>query len=68
MTPRIAIIGMGASGQAAAKLALHHGAIVTCIDSRETAPIIPNTTQHYGGDPSAVLCEQETFCGNVCRA
>ncbi len=58
MSPRIAIIGMGASGQAAAQLALKNGADVLCIDSRSTAPIIPNTVQQYGTDPSDLLCEQ----------
>ena len=48
MSSRIAIIGMGASGQAAAQLALTHGADVLCIDSRSTAPVIPHTAQQYG--------------------
>ena len=46
---RVLIMGMGRSGQSAARLALQRGAAkVVCVDSNPSAPVVPDTTPVYG--------------------
>jgi UDP-N-acetylmuramoylalanine--D-glutamate ligase len=59
MSRRIGIIGMGASGQAAAKLAVHNNARVQTFDSRINAPTIKGTKAFHGIDPLDLLVKQD---------
>ncbi|MDP6935415.1 MAG: UDP-N-acetylmuramoyl-L-alanine--D-glutamate ligase, partial [Myxococcota bacterium] len=45
---RVLVVGMGLSGQAAARLALSRGATVTCTDLRDDAPSVPGCAAVYG--------------------
>ena len=59
MKKRIAIIGMGASGQAAAKLALMQDAEVETFDDRKNAPTVDGATSYYGIDATQRLCAHD---------
>jgi UDP-N-acetylmuramoylalanine--D-glutamate ligase len=45
---QVLVMGMGRSGEAAARCALRQGATVTCTDTREDAPIIEGASHTYG--------------------
>ncbi|MFN7143006.1 MAG: UDP-N-acetylmuramoyl-L-alanine--D-glutamate ligase [Myxococcota bacterium] len=45
---KVLVVGMARSGVAAAELAVRKGAVVTCTDLRENAPVVPGTTPVYG--------------------
>ena len=57
MSTRIAVVGMGKSGQAACLLAQHHGAQVLTVDSRNDAVKMPNAHYCHGEDPCDLLAE-----------
>lgn len=48
---KIAVLGMGRSGQAVARLALLQEAVVTCIDNNPMAAFIDGCIHHYGKEP-----------------
>lgn len=56
---KIGIIGMGASGQAAAILALKKGFIVETFDTRTNAPTIEGTTSFHGINEPERLAQQD---------
>ena len=56
---KIGIIGMGASGQAAATLALQQGWIVETFDSRSHAPTVTGTEAFHGVDCVQRLAQQD---------
>ena len=45
---QVLVMGMGRSGEAAARCALRQGASVICTDTREDAPIIEGASHTYG--------------------
>ena len=56
---RIAVVGMGRSGVAAAELAKREGAHVLCIDQNPKSATPKGCRSLYGADPSKILCEQD---------
>ena len=56
---KIAIIGMGRSGVAAARLARREGAKVLCVDRNPNAPTPQGCHTLYGSDPTRALSEQD---------
>ena len=59
MNQNIGIIGMGASGKAAARLALQKGFIVETFDTRANAPTLEGTTSFHGVDGTDQLATQD---------
>ena len=59
MSQKVAIIGMGASGKAAALLALQKGFIVETFDTRTNAPTIEGTNSFHGVDGTDQLAHQD---------
>ncbi|MEC7984086.1 MAG: UDP-N-acetylmuramoyl-L-alanine--D-glutamate ligase [Myxococcota bacterium] len=56
---KIAVVGMGRSGIAAAELAKREGAHVLCIDRNPNSTTPKGCRSLYGTDPSEILCEQD---------
>ena len=59
MNKKVGIIGMGASGKAAAKLAQQKGYIVETFDTRANAPVLEGTTPFHGVDGTEQLAKQD---------
>ena len=59
MNQKIGIIGMGASGKAAAQLALQKGYIVETFDTRTNAPTLEGTTPFHGIDATEQIATQD---------
>ena len=59
MNQKIGIIGMGASGKAAAQLALQKGYVVETFDTRANAPIVKGAAPFHGIDATEQLAKQD---------